>query len=398
MFRWFNNLRTTKLLQLRSDGSAALPMPTNPAPGFFQKLGQDRLALLLIVLPVTTASLYFMTLSQDRYVSESSVIVKRSDDSKGGNLDLGSLLGGGPSTQREDAMLLQQYIHSPDMLARLNKGLNLKQAFGAAAGWDVLYRLPADASKEHFLDYFRARIEVQFDEKTSLLKIRTQGFDPVFAQKLNQAILAESERFINELSHKISREDVAFAQREVDLAYAQLNQAKEQLLNYQNRNGLIDPHAQAQATGQLVAELEAKQAQLEAELRNLQSYLQADSPQVVSAQNALSAIKTQIIKERAKLVSPEDDKLNRKAAQFQEIKAQVEFRADLYKLALTALEKSKVAAAHKLKNLAVISAPQQPEDAEYPRKLYVLASLLLICSLLYGTARLTLSIIEDHKI
>nr|WP_199064809.1 hypothetical protein [Chromobacterium sp. ASV5] len=398
MFRWLDNLRTAKSLQPGPDGAAALPMPANPAPSLLQKFSQDRLALLLIVLPVASASLYFLTLSQDRYVSESQVIVKRGADNKGMSLDLGSLLGGSPSTLREDAILLQQYIHSPDMLARLDKSLNLKQAFGAAAGWDVLYRLPADASKEQFLDYFRARVEAQFDEKTSLLKIRTQGFDPVFAQKLNQAILAESERFINELSHKISREDVAFAQREVDNAYAQLNQAKEQLLNYQNRHGLIDPHAQAQATGQLVAELEGKQAQLEAELRNLQSYLQADSPQVVAAQNALNAIKTQIAKEKAKLVSPEDDKLNRKAAQFQEIKAQVEFRADLYKLALTALEKSKVAAVHKLKNLAVISTPQQPEDAEYPRKLYVLASLLFICSLLYGTARLTISIIEDHKI
>lgn len=398
MFRWFENLRTTRTLRQTPDGAAILPMPAGNAGKILHKFSQDRLALLLVALPVAITGLYFQTLSQDRYVSESQVIVKRSDDSKGVNLDLGSLLSGGSSTLREDAMLLQQYIHSPDMLERLDKTLKLKEAFGAAAGWDVLYRLPADASKEQFLSYFRARVEVQFDEKTSLLKIRTQGFDPVFAQKLNQTILTESERFINELSHKISRDDVAFAQVEVDSAYTQLNQAKEKLLNYQNRNGLIDPYAQAQATGQLVAELEGKQAQLEAELRNLQGYLQSDSPQVVSAQNALAAIKAQIIEEKAKLASPAGDKLNRKAAQFQEIKAQVEFRADLYKLALTTLEKSKVAAVHKLKSLAVISAPQQPQEAEYPRKLYVLASLLFICSLLYGTARLTISIIEDHKI
>ncbi|UTH76254.1 hypothetical protein [Chromobacterium sp. IIBBL 290-4] len=398
MFRLFKYLRNTVTLQLNPSDVATLPISENFAPKLILKLSQDRLALLLIALPLTVTGLYFLTFSKERYVSESKIIIKRSDDSKGVNLDLGSLLNGGPSTLREDAVLLQQYIYSPDMLVKLDKTLKLKQEFGSAAGLDFLYRLPSNASKEKFLDYYRARVEVQFDEKNSLLQIRTQGFDPAYARKLNQAILAESERFINELSHKISREDVAFAQKEVDSSYAQLNQAKESLLSYQNKNGLIDPHAEAQVTSQLVAELESKQAQLEAELRNLQSYLQTDSPQVVSAQNALSAIQTQIIKEKTKLASPDDDKLNRKAAQFQEIKSQVEFRADLYKLALTALEKSKVSAAHKLKNLAVISSPQLPEEAEYPRKLYVLASLLFICSLLYGTVRLTISIIEDHKI
>ncbi|VEB40376.1 Capsule polysaccharide export protein [Chromobacterium violaceum] len=115
-----------------------------------------------------------------------------------------------------------------------------------------------------------------------------------------------------------------------------------------------------------MAELESRQAQLEAELRNLQSYLQSDSPQVIAARNALDALKTQVAREKSKLVSPDDDKLNRKTAQFQELRAYAEFRTDLYKLALTALEKAKVASAHKLKSLAVISAPQLPEEAEYP--------------------------------
>lgn len=388
MFKWFE--------KFQADDSSSQPAVS--ALSWLRPLQRDKLAALLIALPLLLTSLYFFTLSQDRYVSEAKVVVKRGADDKAGSLDLGMLLGSGASTLREDAMLLQQYIHSPDMLARLDQALNLKQAFGQPAGWDWLYRLPAGAAREDVLDYYRNRVEVQFDDKTSLLVIRSQGFTPEFAQKLNHAILAESERFINELSHKISREDMAFAQREVDNAYAELSQAREKLLAYQNRNGLIDPHAQAQAAGQLVAELEGKQAQMEAELRNLQSYLQGDSPQVASARNALDALKTQIVHEKAKLASPDDDKLNRKASQFQEIRSWVEFRTDLYRLALTALEKAKVAAAHKQKSLAVISSPQFPELAEYPRRLYTLASLLLIATLLYGITRLALSIIEDHKI
>ena len=351
---------------------------------------------ICIGLPLALCGAYFALIAQDRYVSESKVIVKRSGDG-GGDLNLGTLLGAGASTIREDAMLLQQYIHSPDMLQRLETRLAFKKAFDAA-GLDWPHRLSASASKEDTLAFYRNKVGVMFDDKTSLLTIRSQGFTPRFAQGLNLVILQESERFINELSQTISRNELAFAQQEAERAYQSLNTAKEALLKYQNSHGQLDPIAQAQAAGQLLAELQAKQAQLEAELRNLQSYLQSDAPQITALAGALAALKAQILHEKGKLAAPGDGRLNRQAAQYQELKAKTDFQADLYKLALTALEKSRMEASHKRKSLAVVSSPQLAEDAEYPRRLYSLATLLIVCSLFYGCLRLVLSIIEDHKI
>ncbi|WP_141111077.1 lipopolysaccharide biosynthesis protein [Chromobacterium haemolyticum] len=364
-------------------------------------LPQALLARLLspwvcIGLPLALCGGYFVLIAQDRYVSESKVIVKRAGDG-GDDLKLSTLLGAGAPTVREDAMLLQQYIHSPDMLQRLERRLEFKQAY-RAAGLDWPHRLSASASKEETLAFYRNKVGVLFDDKTSLLTIRSQGFTPQFAQGLNLAILQECERFINGLSQTISRNELAFAQQETERAYQALNAAKEALLRYQNSHGQLDPVAQAQAAGQLLAELQAKQAQLETELRNLQSYLQSDAPQITALTGALAALKAQILHEKSKLAAPEDGRLNRQAAQYQELKAKADFQADLYKLALTALEKSRVEASHKRKSLAVVSSPQLAEDAEYPRQFHTLATLLIVCSLLYGCARLALSIIEDHKI
>lgn len=355
-----------------------------------------KLAVGLVALPLLLAGAYYGLMAQDRYVSESQVVVKRAGDSAAASLNLGALIGVGGSTSREDAMLLQQYIHSPDMLARLDQQLGLRAAFGNA-GADWFYRLSPDATREEFLDYYRSRVEVGYDDKTTLLTLRTQGFTPAFAQRFNQALLAECERFINELSHKITREEMAFASAEVERSYQALNGAKENLLRYQNQHGVLDPQAQAEAASRLVAELQAKQAQLEAEQRNLESYLDAASPQVVAARNAVAAVKAQISAEKAKIVSPDDGRLNRKSAQFQELQARVEFGASLYKVALTALEKARVEAARKVKSLAVVTTAQLPEEAEYPRKLYILGSLLLACTMLFAVVRLTLSIIEDHR-
>jgi capsular polysaccharide transport system permease protein len=293
-------------------------------------------------------------------------------------------------------MYLKEYILSADMLQRLDRQLHLKQEFGQG-GIDWFNRLPTDATREEFLNYYHQRVNVSFDEKTSLLSIRTIGFTSAFALRLNKAVLAESERFINELSHTIAREQMRYAQGQLDQAYGRLNEAKERLLTYQNKNGVLDPQAKAEAASKVIAEMEARQAQLETEQRNLLTYLNADTPQVQAIRNSIQSLKAQIETEKAKLAAPDGDKLNRKAAQFQEIRAHVEFNADLYKLSLTAVEKIRIEAVRKLKNLVVIVSPQQAEEAEYPQKLHILGTLLLCLSLVCGVTRLVLAIIEDHK-
>ncbi|MFD2271024.1 hypothetical protein ACFS07_07495 [Undibacterium arcticum] len=60
-------------------------------------------------------------------------------------------------------------------------------------------------------------------------------------------------------------------------------------------------------------------------------------------------MQAQINAETTKLTAPGRDKLNRSAADFMEIKADVEFKADLYKLALSSVEKARIETARKLK-------------------------------------------------
>ena len=85
------------------------------------------------------------------------------------------------------------------------------------------------------------------------------------------------------------------------------------------------------------------------------------------------------------------------AVDFEEIKSQVAFDTEIYKLALTSIEKTRVEAARKLKVLSVISSPQRPEESRFPDIPYLLASWLLVCGLLFGTIKLLLAVIEDHK-
>lgn len=236
-----------------------------------------------------------------------------------------------------------------------------------------------------------------YDDKTGLLTIGTQGFSAEFAQQFNQAILKESERFINEISHHIAREQLQFAENEMQAARVKLNSSKADLLSYQNSNNVLDPEAQALAATNLVNTLVSQRIQMEADLRNLMTYLREDAPQVVSAKNALKSLSTQIDNEKSKITAPDGHKLNRMAVDFEEIKARVLFDTDIYKLTLTSIEKTRVDAARKLKVLSVISSPQLPQEAKFPNRLYLLISWLLVCGLLFGTVKLLLAVIDDHK-
>lgn len=350
----------------------------------------------IIFLPMTLLIIYLAIFSQPRFVSESKVAIKRSDDLASNSVNFGLLLGAINPSSVEDALYLKEYINSPDMLAVLDKQLNFRQAF-SQSGLDFLHHLSPDETAEKFLRYYRERISVTYDDKAGLLAIRTQGFTPDFALNFNKAVLKESERFINELSHRIARDQLTFAEKEMEKSRSRLNNSKSELLAYQNSNNVLDPEAQALAASSLVNTLMGQKIQMEAELRTLLTYLRDDAAQVVSVRNAIASMQAQIDNEKGKITAPQGDKLNRMAVEFEEIRSRVAFDNELYKLALTSIEKTRVEAARKLKVLSVISSPQQPQESTFPNIPYLIACWLLVCCLMFGTLKLILAVIEDHR-
>ena len=357
---------------------------------------QQHLVKIIIVVPMALLLIYLAVFSQPRFMSESKVAIKRASDIDGSSLNVGLLLGASNPSSAEDALYLKEYINSPDMLAALDKQLDFHEAF-SHSGWDFLNYLGAEQSRERFLRYYRERVSVAYEDKSGLLSIQTQGFSPEFALRFNTALLKQSERFINELSHRIARDQLDFAEDEMVQARARLDQSKAELLAYQNSHNVLDPQASALAATSLVNTLMGQKIQLEAELRNLLTYLRDDAPQVVSARNSIQSLQAQIDEEKNHITAPQGDKLNSMALEFEEIKARVEFDTQIYKLALTSIEKTRVEAARKLKVLSVISSPQQPQETTFPKYPYLIACWLLVCSLLFGTTKLLLAVIEDHR-
>lgn len=358
---------------------------------------RDRLDFLVVILPMVLVTVYYIFIATTLFASESKVIVKHTTDSASELVGLSlPFLGGTGGASDEDALHLKEFLQSADILERLDKRLGLRKEYSLKK-LDIINMLSPWATKEEFLRLYRKRVDIGFDDKTGVLTIRTLGSTAEFAQKLNQTILQEAEKFINELSHKIAREQVDFASQELRRARKGLDEAKENLLGYQNKNEILDPAISAEVANRVIADLQAQLVSKEIELNTLGSMLQSNAAQVVTLRKSIVDIRRQIEIEKQKLVSPDVLALNRVAASYLDYKAMVDFQTDIYKVSLAAFEKMRLDAIRKVKSLAIISNPQLAEESENLKHVYMLAAWLFGLSLLFGLTKLTIEIIEDHR-
>jgi capsular polysaccharide transport system permease protein len=379
-----------------NEALAAVRPPERLRARVWRALTPARLLALLVAVPLSVAALYFSAMAQDRFVSTSIISVRRAaNDSVAAN-GLAMLLTGAGSSSQEDSRFLREYLHSLGLMQKVDEQLRLREHFAASYS-DPFFRLWPQASQEWMLEYWRSRVNVQLDELSGLLTLRVEGFEPDYAQRINGFLLKESEAFVNEISHRIAREQMAFAQGELDRAVEKLQTERSALLAFQSRHQVLDPVEQAQAAGALTAELRGQLAKVEAELSTKLSYLNEDAPDVVTLKNQALSLRLQAQRETRGAIQPGDASLNRLAIEFRALKARVVFAEDAYKASLAALENTRLEAGRKVKSLVVIEPPTLPQTAAYPRRIYNLITVLVICLLVFATVRLTVATVNEHR-
>ncbi|WP_419670081.1 capsule biosynthesis protein [Campylobacter lanienae] len=340
---------------------------------------------------------YYTFIAADRYVSNVSLSVKSTDGSSPISLSGIESLVGVASSSTEDIKLLQEYIKSFDMLQKLDEKINLRSLYEKQK-IDLFFRIYSSTSKESYLKYYRDRIHILFDDTTGLLNVAVEGFSPEDARIISAAILEECERFINEISHNIAREQLRFAQGELESAKQKYKDAKNELLAFQNEYGVFDPQSLAKTKAGFITEIELQISKKETELNTMRSYLNDNAPEIVALKAELRAHKEQLEKERRKVASnASQDKLNDVVAQFEALYLNLSFAEDVYKTAITAVETTRIEIGRKAKQVVVIQSPYVPDSAAYPNKMYNIITIFVILTLIFGVVRLVRAIIDEHR-
>jgi len=353
----------------------------------------------LLLIPIALSGIYFYGIARDRYVTRSDFVIRKAEESDTniGGAGLASLLGRGNQLSLEDARFLKTYLQSPQVLADLERTYDLDKAY-AQEGLDRFAGMKPNMSKEKRLIFFKKQVAVSLDELSGAIVLRTIGLNPKASLNLNRFMLAKSEQFVNRLNQDISQKQLSFAESELIRAMSNLNQAKNRLLRYQDFNTVIDPKGEAELAGQTISKLQEKLVELRVELATLKrQFKDPAEPEVAVVADQVRELEEQIQKERRSLVSRKGRNLNRKAADVLKLESDVSFASDSYKLALTSVEKARIESKRQQKFMALLSAPQLPEDPQNDWRSKGFFSVLAGCTVGLSLTKFIFGMQASHR-
>jgi capsular polysaccharide transport system permease protein len=352
---------------------------------------------VLVIGPTVLTLLYLAVFAADGYVSRAQVMVEREPSvlAAGAEFAQGLLsVGGGHS--RQDAMLVESFMYSRTMLEHLDREMDLR-AHLSAPRVDFIRRLPGDASFDDLLDDYRDRLRVKIDDQSLIISVEFVALDPEYSRAVVEKLIARSEVFANEVVRQFAREQLAFAQDQVEQANERLKSASRQLIELQRRNETFSPQLETESVGRIVATLEAELAEQRAQLKAMSAYLNPNAPDMVAVRGRVRALEAQVEQERARLVGSGRPGLNDLLLAYNDAETDVKLATEVYKTALAALEATRMDAVRKARLLVSIDRPSLPDKAEHPRALYWTATMFVLLNLGFFVLGLIVATVEDHR-
>lgn len=336
---------------------------------------------------------YQLILASDRYVSE-SILILESPQMPTPNLNFQSLIGSG---NHRDMLLLREYLLSVDMLKKVDKALNFRNHYSDSK-IDFWSALPSsDVFIEELHEYYLKYISVELDDYAGVLHIKVSAFTPQMSHSIAKFLISEGERHMNQMGQRLAEEQVQFLENQVIQLANKFDLARQNLVSYQNKNGLTSPSNTVENINAVIASLEAQLANSKAKRIALLSYQSAQSTEIRKLEAEINALDHQISLERARIAQKSGEALNVISSEYQTLELSLQFAQKSYSDALAALENIRIEAARKLKQISILQEPTFPEYSAEPRRLYNLTVLIFISIFLGLIAHMLLIIIMDHK-
>ncbi|MGB2011515.1 MAG: hypothetical protein ACPIGG_04470 [Akkermansiaceae bacterium] len=344
----------------------------------------------LCALPVT----YLCFIAQDRFQATShfSVVVEENSNVEA-SMGLLNMVTGTNSGATDDQIAIG-FINSSDLLFELEEKFNLIDHYTAPER-DFLFRLDRDASTEDRLKYYRKKMTAQLDAHSGLIHLTVESFSPELSRDLSQYILDKTEEFINKLNKEVAAKRLAFAREEVDRAQTVIKENEQALLDFQNKNKIIQPEAIIQAQLEAIQTLRLEKIRKGIELATLEAS-SPNSPIRSSLVTTIENLEHEIRNQEEALSGPEAQKLNQILAQFKELQLNLELALNLRKGAEIILEKTRTEAIATSRFFSVIQHPYLLDEYTHPRRAYLSITSVVVILLLLYISRAILASIYDR--
>lgn len=351
--------------------------------------------LLFVILPTMLAAGYLYAVAADQYVSEARFVVRgRTPPAPAG---LSSLLqtAGVSSPGQDDSFAVQDYILSRDALHELVDAEDVKAVFGRSEA-DPLSRFPVLAhwdTFEHLFRYYLKHVAVHMDSATGVSELTVRTFRADDSRRIAAALLAAGERLVNRMNDRQRENAVRDARKEVDLAEARVQDVARRLADFRNSAALLDPGKQSVSMLDAIAKLQTRLVSLNLEI----SQMQGNSPLLPAARQRAVALQAQI-DDGKRQITGFGTSLVPKIREFDQLAMEREFADKLLGSAMSSLESARVTASRQLLYLEPVVAPNEPDYAEYPRRISDLALVFAIMVCAYGAGKMAFGAMREHKL
>lgn len=350
-----------------------------------QKLARNPWFLVTVVLPVLLSAIYYFGIASDQYVSESRFVIKAPNQRAAQTTSFANLIQStGLSSGQEQSNQVIDFVRSRSALETLDKKLNVKKAYGDPKV-DFLSRFPRfweDNAFEDLFDYYRTKIEINRDNDTGLVVLRTIAFSPKEAAAINAMLLQQSETLVNELNENSRTKAISEAESRVVEAQTRVNNALKAISDYRSQSRLVEPLKEATGVVEIANRLIVERAALEAQLSTVRQ-VTPDHPSIPVLREQIASLTREIERQNSRLVGGGRNTISRKLPDYEALTLEQELASQLLMLSQTSLEQARTEALKQQFYIERVVEPNIPDLPEYPKALRTVLTILGFALCLY---------------
>jgi capsular polysaccharide transport system permease protein len=319
--------------------------------------------LLFVILPVALMAGYLFVFAQPQYASEAGFSVRKEEGATTTDV-IGGLtqLTGSAST---DAEILYDFIRSSDLVARIDKDIDLTSIYARNYDQDPLFSLMADANIEEKHAFWERVVNVEYNESTGLIKLEVRAFEPEEAQKIGNAIIGYSSVMINRLAEAAREDATRYARNELARAGLKLKEIRVAITDFRSRNKLVDPLADVQGQMGLMNKLEEELASAMIDLDVLKEVARENDSRLPPMEIRIAKIEKRLEDERAKFGFGTGE-YAQIVAEYEGLIVDRQVAEEAFRSATLIFDAAQAEANRKSRYLAAYIEPTLAESAIYP--------------------------------
>jgi capsular polysaccharide transport system permease protein len=344
--------------------------------------------LVMVVLPILIAAIYYSMIASNQYVAEFRFAVKDTSVMGGGAVgtSLMTLLGAGSGTSPLENYIVADYLTSRQAVEELQKRIDVRSLYARPeADWWARFDLSQPAEK--FVAYWQKMVTSHYDVVTGIATAEIRAFTAKDALLIADTLVKLSEELVNGIANRANVDAVRFAEVEVERAQDRLKRVRGNMTDYRNKVGVIDPATGVVAPNSTVQQtLQTNLAALETQRTSLLNrHLLSTSPAIKTLDNQIKATKEQLSSIEATVAGGKDRvggaALSSVVAEYEQLDLERQFAQALVTSAMQALEQARAMATSQHIYITPYVRPSLPESPTYPHRI---KSIVVIAFLAFG--------------